>query len=63
MSPKAPREQNGESASRVRVNIMIDPDLLEQLRSEAAEEDRSFSSQLNRNLRLWYELADEEEEE
>jgi hypothetical protein len=42
------------SSRRLRVNVMLDPGLREQLRDLAISEDRNFSDQLNRILRLHF---------
>jgi len=53
-APEAP-------ARRVRVNITIDPTLLARVREQAADRDRSFSSQVERALRTYFEMVDGDE--
>ena len=62
MSNTPPAPGNGDEPRRVRVNVMMDPDLLDRVRDQASDQDRSFSSQLNRNLRQYYDWEAEEEE-
>jgi hypothetical protein len=54
--PKRKREKR--EPSRVRVNLMMDPDNLDAVRAEANSQDRSMSAQVNRILRIYFDGGD-----
>jgi hypothetical protein len=48
------RPKSTTTTRRLRVNIMLEPELREELRDLAVREDRNFSDQLNRILRDYF---------